>query len=54
MRNQKILKLLKDILKRDFGCKVANFISRVFMQIEINECVNDMNNNDYCIRKKKG
>ena len=43
MKNQRIMKLLRDVVKRDFGAKVTSFVTRISMQIEAAESVNDMN-----------
>lgn len=53
MKNQRIMKLLRDVVKRDFGAKVTSFVTRISMQIEAAESVNDMNMN-YEIKRKRG
>lgn len=54
MKKQTILKLIKDMIKRDFGGKIINFISRVSMVSEANNSINYVNHSDMRINKKQG
>jgi len=54
MSSQNVIKLFRDVIKRDFGGKVSSFSSRVHIQAEVSSGINQLNTKDFKVKRNKG